>query len=381
MIRIGIVGAGYWGSKHIRVFHDLETAELALVCDLDTARLKAVARSYGGVRTTTDYRELLGEDVDAVVIATSVDTHYTLAYQALMAGKHVLVEKPLTTEVSTAEELVDLARERGLVLMTGHTYQYHPVVDFLKDLLGKKELGDLYYIDTARLNLGAFRPDVDVLWDLAPHDISILLYLLGQDPLWVSAKATAHVNPAQHEISYVTLGFPNHVLAHVHVSWLDPCKVRRLTLVGSERMAMFDELAPEGQLRLYDKGAYMGAERQNGGYPEVHYRHGEVRVPFIPNKEPLTLECADFVKSIADGTSPRSNGSFALRVISILEAAHRSLASDGNQIYLAPAADRPNVLEPRRPQVSETFVKTPVLNGVANGHNGHSTTPLEKESL
>ena len=193
------------------------------------------------------------------------------------------------------------------------------------------ELGDLYYIDSARLNLGVFRTDVDVLWDLAPHDISIFLYLLGKDPTWVSAKTTAHVNPSLAEVSYLSLGFPEKILAHTHVSWLDPCKVRRLTLVGSKRMVVFDEVNPDDPIRIYDKGAKLSPPNGSGG-PVVQYRYGEVRVPFLSYAEPLKIEDADFVDCIENGKVPRSDGREAVRVISILEAAHVSLAEEGRQV-------------------------------------------------
>ena len=344
MISVAIVGAGYWGSKHVRVFHELPDAELAIVCDSDPARLEAVRHSYPRTKTTTSFDDVLESDVEAVVIATSVDSHFELGRRALSAGKHVLIEKPLTTRFDTAEVLVRIAEEAQLVLMTGHTYQYHPAVEYLKEFLASGELGDLYYVDSARLNLGVFRHDVDVLWDLAPHDLSMLLHVLGTHPTWVSAEGTAHVNPSIHEVSYLTLSFPGQVLAHIHVSWLDPCKVRRLTLVGSRRMVVFDDCAPDDQLRIYDKGATLSQNGNGNGNgavgPGVQYHQGEVRVPFIPPNEPLKLECADFLECVATGRKPKSNGREALRVVSILEAAHRSPANGGAQVPLrAPEPD------------------------------------------
>lgn len=333
MIRIGVVGAGYWGAKHLRVFHELPESQLKMVCDQDPAILARMRHFYPNVSTTSKYRELLEGDIDAIVIATPVNTHFQLTKEALLAGKHVLVEKPLTAEVASARVLVDLAEEKRLTLMVGHTYQYHPAVEFLRDFLESGELGDLYYIDSARLNLGVFRTDVDVLWDLAPHDVSILLFMLGQYPTWISAKATSHVNPALAEVSYLSLGFPNRILAHTHVSWLDPCKVRRLTLVGSKRMLVFDEMALEDQIRIYEKGASLDLNGSGNG-AVVEYRYGEVRSPFIPSTEPLKAECAHFLECVAEGETPRSDGWDALRVISIIEAAHESLRKGGKQIEL-----------------------------------------------
>jgi len=355
-MRIGVVGAGYWGTKHIRVFHELEDVELYMVCDKDPANLENLNRYYSGVRTTTDLKEMLESDVDAVVIATPVLTHFELAKEFLMAGKHVLVEKPLTTDSSSARELVELAEQRGLFLMVGHTYQFHPAVDYIKEFLQSGELGDLYYMDSARLNLGVFRPDVNVLWDLAPHDISIILYLLDENPSWISAKTTAHVNPAIAEVSYIAIGFPGNILTHTHVSWLDPCKVRRLTLVGSKRMIVFDDVAPDDSVRIYDKGASLSNGANGTAGPAIQYRYGEVRAPYIPYSEPLKNECAHFIHCIRSGEMPKSNGRDALKIISILEAAHVSMADGGRQVELeAPKAagaqpnksDRPSIISVR----------------------------------
>ena len=335
MIRVGVVGAGYWGFKHVRVFHELQDSELYMICDQDPEKLAQVRHYYPSARTTSDYTEMLESDVEAIVVATPVGTHFSIAKAALLAGKHVLVEKPLTAEVETAQELVTLAEQRSLTLMVGHTYLFHPAVEFMRDFLRKGELGNLYYIDSARLNLGVFRSDVDVLWDLAPHDISIMLFILDQEPLWISTKGTAHINPSLTEVSYLSLGFPNQVLAHIHVSWLDPSKVRRLTMVGSKKMAVFDELAtPEDQVRIYNKGASLNQNGNAGNGLHVQYRYGDITAPFIPYAEPLKNECGHFLESIESGVVPRSSGREAIRVISVLEAAHQSLDEGGIQIDL-----------------------------------------------
>ncbi len=335
MIRVGVIGAGYWGFKHLRVFHELRGSDLYIVCDEDPAKLEQVRHYFPSARTTVDYREMLESDVEAIVVATPVGTHFSIAKDALLAGKHVLVEKPLTSEMETARELVTLAEQRSLTLMVGHTYLFHPAVEFMRDYLASGELGNLYYLDSARLNLGVFRSDVDVLWDLAPHDISIMLFLLDQDPTWISARGTAHINPSLAEVSYISLGFPDQVLAHTHVSWLDPSKVRRLTMVGSKKMVVFDELAaPEDQVRIYNKGASLSQNGSGGNGLQVQYRYGDITAPFIPYAEPLKNECAHLLESIRDGSIPRSNGREALRVISILEAAHQSQADGGGPVNM-----------------------------------------------
>ncbi len=336
MIRVGVVGAGYWGFKHLRVLHELRDSELYMVCDEDPTKLEQVKHYFPSARTTADLGEMLESDVEAIVVSTPVGSHYSIAKAALLAVKHVLVEKPLTSELETALELVTLAEKKSLTLMVGHTYLFHPAVEFMRDYLESGELGDLYYLDSARLNLGVFRSDVDVLWDLAPHDVSIMLFLLNQAPNWISAKGTAHINPSLAEVSYLSLGFPNQVLAHTHVSWLDPSKVRRLTMVGSKKMVVFDELAaPEDQVRIFNKGASLCDNGSVGNGVHVQYRYGDITAPFIPYAEPLKRECGQFVESIENKSTPRSSGRDALSVISILEAAHKSLADGGSLIDLS----------------------------------------------
>lgn len=335
-MKAGVVGCGYWGAKHVRVLSEHKDISLEIVCDGNSDSRERIRGMYPGVRTTGDFRLLLDSDVEAVVISTPVDTHYQLAKDALLSGKHVLVEKPLSTSVQACQELIDLADSRRLTLMTGHTFLYHPAVEFVKELLQSGQLGDLYYVDSARLNLGVFRSDVDVLWDLAPHDISILLYLLDVGPDWVSAQATAHIKPRHFETAYVDMGFPGEVLGHVHVSWLDPCKVRRLTLVGSKRMVVFDDASPAEQLRIYDKGVSVSANGK-GDSGEVQYRHGEVLMPFISSEEPLKRQVADFIRSVANGSRPVSDGALALKVVSILEAADKSLSDGADEKALVSA--------------------------------------------
>ncbi len=308
MVKIGVMGCGYWGSKHIRNFHELPDADLAVVCDLNPERREQIKGMYPNLAVTDSYSDFLDSDVDGIVIATPPLTHYALAREALSRGKHVLVEKPLTTSSYEASHLVILAEERERILMVGHTYEYNPAVEFLKEYIQSGELGDLYYIDSARLNLGAFQRDVDVVWDLAPHDLSMFRYILGQEPLSVSARGAAHINPKICEVAYVELKFPDNVLAHVHLSWLDPRKVRRMTIVGSKKMAVFDDMSDSDRIRIYNSGVSVNADGQDFRYPPVSYRHGEVFIPHIPPAEPLTLECQHFVDSIRDGTTPRSDG-------------------------------------------------------------------------
>ena len=339
MTKIGVVGCGYWGAKHARSFHEIPEAQLAMVCDLSPERLAHIQVIYPTTATTQSFSELLESNVDGVVIATPPSTHYSLATQALAAGKHVLVEKPFVTNSDLAADLVMLAEAKAKVLMVGHTYEYNPAVEFLRDYVASGQLGELYYIDAARLSLGLFQPDVDVVWDLGPHEFSMFMYILGQEPVSVGARGAAHVNPDFCEVAYIDMVFPSNVLAHVHVSWLHPQKVRRVTLVGSEKMVVFDDLSESDRIRIYNRGVTI----TNGpdlSYHSVAYRDGEVHIPRIPMSEPLKLECQHFVECIRDGKRPRSDGLSGLRVVRILEKAQTSLQNGGRREPVANSLTR-----------------------------------------
>ena len=339
MVNIGIIGCGYWGPKLIRNFHEIPEANLSMVCDLDKGKLERVQKEYPYVATTTDIGELLESSVDAVVVATPVASHYCLAKQALLHNKHVLVEKPLTRSIGEAKELIELAEKRNLVLMAGHTYEYHPAVEFMCQLVKSGELGEIYYINAARLNLGLFRSDVNVLWDLAPHDICIVLALLDKDPLAVSATGAGHIDIAVCDVAYMELRFSDKTLAHLHVSWLDPCKVRQITIVGSKKMVIYDDVSENEKIRIYDKGVTIpgGTIPNNGGNFAAwlpSYRYGDVTIPFIPNTEPLRLECSHFLECITKGKRPRTDGWAGLKIVTILEAANKSLLNGGGREML-----------------------------------------------
>jgi predicted dehydrogenase len=330
MLNVGIIGCGYWGAKHVRIFNTLTDARLTIVCDQDKSKLNQVHEQYPYVARTSDYRDLLGDSVDALVIATPVSTHYELAREALLHGKHVLAEKPLTASNKEALELVKLAKKQNRVLMVGHTFMYHPAVNYLRQLTKSGELGEILYIDTARLNLGLLRPDVNVIWDLAPHDTSIILYILDREPISVSARGAAHFDPTIHDVAYLELKFDSELFAHIHVSWLDPCKVRRVTIVGSKKMAVYNDVSDAEKIRIYDKGINIPTDNDNfAGWPP-RYRFGDVLIPFISNTEPLKLECSEFVRCVIEGKNPISDGLAGLRVVNILETAHRSLMNGGS---------------------------------------------------
>ena len=327
-LNVGIIGYGYWGPNLTRNFFEIPMSELVAISDLKQDRLQRARTLYPDVVTTPDYTELFDLDLDAVVISTPPATHYPLAKECLEHGLHVLVEKPLTLTSEHAEELINLAASKGLTLMVGHTFEYNSAVMALKDYINNGELGDIYYLDAARLNLGLFQKDSNVLWDLAPHDISILLYLLGEKPISVSAQGMQSVFEGIYDVAYMNLVFPNRVSAYIHVSWLDPCKVRRVTAVGSKKMIVYNDMEAEQKLKIYDKGVDMPAYT-NGGFSEFlcSYRSGDILIPKIKLVEPLRQECQHFLDSIVNGEPPCSDGDDGLSVIKILEAAQRSMAN------------------------------------------------------
>ncbi len=340
MINVGIVGCGYWGPKLIRNFYELPDSNLALVCDLDKARLLQVKKQYPQAGITTNFADVLQSNVDAVVIATPVNTHYSLVKEALSNGKHVLVEKPMTSSSTEAKDLIRLADSHHRVLMAGHIYEYHPAIDYLKQVIKSGELGEIFAIDAHRLNLGLFRPDVNVLWDLGPHDISIMLAIMDQEPVSVSARGSGHLDPHLCDLAYLELLYANGTSAHIHLSWLDPRKVRQITIIGSKKMAFYDDVAEAEKIYVYDKGCALKSNDGNGAgslspWPP-QYRYGDVTIPFISNAEPLRNECSHFLTCIREGRQPRTDGLAGLKVISILEAANRSLINGGQRVNLTP---------------------------------------------
>jgi predicted dehydrogenase len=330
MLRVGVVGCGYWGPKLIRNFHELPDVELVWASDLRQDRLDHVAGLYSKVRTTCDYRELLASDLDAVVIATPVSTHHGLALEALRAGKHVLVEKPLAASVREAEEIVAEGKQQDRVVMVGHTFEYNPAVEAVREIIASGELGQVYYINGTRVNLGLFQPDINVMWDLAPHDISILRFILGMDPEKVSVRGGVYVQCQKgiHDVAYLTLHFPNGVLADVRVSWLDPCKIRRYTVVGSEKMLVYDDIA-EDKVLIYDKGVEVPPYSDTEEEFHLSYRQGDGTPRPVKWVEPLKAECRHFADCIRNGQEPRSSGWVGLQVVRVLESAQRSLLNGG----------------------------------------------------
>lgn len=333
-IRIGIIGFGYWGPNLTRTFYELPASELVAIAEMKDDQLARAKAKYPYVTLVKDYKALFLLKLDAVVICTPPSTHFEIAKDCLLHGLHVFIEKPMTDNSKDAEELIVLADASGLTLMTGHIFEYNTAVVALKQYIESKELGDIYYLDTARLNLGLYTRKSNVIWDLATHDISILLFLLDKKPISVSAHGVPCVLPGVYDVAYINLVFPDNLTAYVHVSWLDPCKVRRVTVVGSKKMAVFNDLEAEGKIKIYEKG--IDASEHTNGFGEFlyNYRSGDITIPTIRFKEPLREECEHFLNSIINHTEPRSSGHDGLRVIKILEAAQRSIANDSTHEYI-----------------------------------------------
>ncbi len=324
-LKLGLIGYGYWGPNLARNFNEIPASELVAVADLKEERLQKAHSLYPSVTTTKNYPDLFDLGLDAVVVSTPPALHHPIARECLERGLHVLVEKPMTLSSRDAEDLVTLAEARGLTLMVGHTFEYNSAVHALKKYIDSGELGEVYYIDMARLNLGLFQRDSDVLWDLAPHDISILLYLLGQRPDTVSAHGMSCVFEHITDVAYVNLNFAGRVVANIHVSWLDPCKVRRVTVVGSKKMIVYNDIENEQKLKIYDKGVDAPTYTNGFGEFQCNYRSGDITIPKIKFVEPLREECQHFLECIREGKRPSSSGHDGLSVVRILEAAEHSM--------------------------------------------------------
>ncbi|MGH7906469.1 MAG: Gfo/Idh/MocA family protein [Candidatus Binataceae bacterium] len=330
---IGVVGLGYWGPNWVRNFFTLGCARRIIACDLDQARRDHVKSLYAGIETTASFEDLLDDpEVDGVVIATPVSTHYRLARRVLEADKSVLVEKPLAMSASEAADLVAIARDRGRVLMAGHTFEYSAPVLKIRDLITAGELGDIFYISSVRANLGLFQHDINVAWDLATHDISIILMLMGRMPEAVSCQAQSHYRSDVEDVAMLSLHFARNVIAFIHVSWLDPNKIRRTTIVGSRKMLVYDDTALTEKIRIYDKGVDVNRYYDTYGEFQFSYRYGDIQIPRIEEHEPLRAECAHFAECIHDGQTPRTDGLCGLRVVSVLEAASISLKTGGRKV-------------------------------------------------
>jgi len=335
VVRVGVVGYGYWGPNLVRNFSDVADCEVATVCDLNPDRRTLVARRHPSVSTTADPEDLIRDTrIDAVVIATPVSSHFELAMRVLAAGKHVWVEKPLALNAAQASRLVEQADRVGRTLLVDHTFAYTPAVRKIRDLVAGDALGDIYYYDSVRVNLGLFQHDVDVIWDLAVHDLSIIDYVLPDRPCAVSATGMAHVPGQPENIAYITLFFESSLIAHVHVNWLAPLKVRRTLIGGSRKMIVYDDLEASEKVKVYDKGLTMRQGPDDVYQMLAGYRSGDMWSPQLEIGEALHSEARHFVDCIERGATPLTDGRSGLRVVQILEAASRSMRERGRIVEL-----------------------------------------------
>ena len=341
---IGVIGLGYWGPNLVRNIAEMDAAKIVALCDSNSDALDAIALRYPGTRKTVHYEEILASsDVDAVVVATPISTHASLAHEALAAGKHVFVEKPLASSSAEAVALAELAEASGLVLMPGHTFLYSPPVRKIKEIIDSGELGEIYFISTSRVNLGLHQSDVSVVWDLGPHDVSILRYWLGELPRDVSAISRSCVLPGVPDVAFINLRFPSGAIANVELSWLAPSKLRRTAIVGSHKMVVYDDTSNES-VRIFDSGANLPDPESFGEY-RLSYRTGDIVSPAIDPTEPLSLELAEFVAAIRDGQTLTSSPAVGIDVVRTLEAVDRSLAADGAPALVEGARERPDIAE------------------------------------
>ena len=375
-IKIGVVGCGYWGPNLIRNFRALQDCKLKVMCDLSEDRLKHLGALYPEVEQTRDFNYVLtGADVDGVVIATAVRLHYPMAKAALEAGKHTFIEKPMASSAAQCEELVQIARKNGLILMIGHTFLYSPAVRKIKEIVDKGDVGEIRYISARRLNLGLFQKDINVAWDLAPHDISIIQYIMGEAPVTINCRGSAHITPGIEDVTTMCLSYDKQRTAIIHSSWLDPRKVREMTIVGSKRMIVYDDVAPQEKIRVFDSRVERPPHYDT--FAEFHYayHYGDVYAPYIKQEEPLKIECQHFLDCIREGKNPVTNGQRGMELVQILEASSASLKLGGGPVDLVKLDGNAFSVPPHKG--SRT---APVVHG-ANGTNGSKHTGASGEPV
>jgi predicted dehydrogenase len=369
-LAVGIVGCGYWGPNLIRNFSSCPLTEVAAVCDANPARLEAMARSHGHLKQLSSLDQLLDMNLDAVAIATPVSTHFPIAQRCLEAGLHVMVEKPLARTVKEAQALIDLAERNGRVLMVDHTYLFSNAVHKIKTLVEEGLLGDLYYVDSVRINLGLFQHDVNVVWDLAPHDLAIADYVLGLQARSISAWGCAHADPNIEDIAYVNVDYGDRLMANFHVNWLSPVKIRQMIFAGSHKSLIFNELNTTEPIKLYDRGIDVAETEEEVRKLRIDYRSGDIWSPHIEACEPLQQAVSHFAQCIRESTPCISDGHVGLRVVQLLEAATRSIRAQGGRIALSngtPSNGYSNARTSRPIQLHPDVPQRPV--GVAGGNS------------
>ena len=334
-INVGVVGCGYWGPNLIRNFRHLQDCRVKLMCDTSEQRLAHIKSLYPEIEGHKDFGHLLNDaGLDAVIIATPVRFHYTMAKASLLAGKHTFIEKPMASSAEECEELIQIAEERGLVLMVGHTFLYSPAVRKIKELVDRGDIGDIRYISSRRLNLGLYQKDINVAWDLAPHDISIILHILGELPVSVNCRGEAHITPGIEDVTNIHLTFTKQRSAMIQSSWLDPRKVREMTIVGSKRMIVYDDVAPIEKLKIFDVRVEVPPHYDTFAEFQYSYHYGDMYVPYLKQEEPLKVVCQHFLDCIRNGKTPLTNGRRGLELVKILEAASASLKCNGAAIEI-----------------------------------------------
>jgi predicted dehydrogenase len=334
MIKIGLIGYGYWGPNLVRNFAQTPNCKIVKIADANIERLGVVKKLYPEIELTTNSQDLIRcNEIDAIIIATPVFTHYNIAKSALQNNKHVLIEKPMTSDVESSIELINIAKSKNLTLMIDHTFLYTDSVNKIKQIINEGELGDLKYFDSTRINLGLFQPDVNVLWDLAPHDISILLFLKNEFPISVNATGISHTGNDIENIAYLTINYQSNFIAHINCSWTSPTKVRSTLIGGSKKMIMYNDLEPSEKIRIYDT-SYQFKNSEDKNRILVDYRIGDISLPKISNTEALLGVANDFIESISNNKDPISNSEIGLSVVKILEAAQKSIKSKGKEIKL-----------------------------------------------
>jgi predicted dehydrogenase len=335
-IKVGVVGCGYWGPNLIRNFRSLPDCHLKMMCDTSQQRLTHLKSLYPEVEAETDYNHMLnGVGLDAVVIATAVRSHYPLAKASLLAGKHTFIEKPMASSSHECEELIEIARKKELVLMIGHTFLYSPAVRRIKEIVDSGDIGEIRYINARRLNLGLFQKDINVTWDLAPHDIAIALHIIGEQPITVNCQGSAHITPGIEDLTTMCLGFQKQRTAIIQSSWLDPRKVREMTIVGSKRMIVYDDVAPLEKIRIFDARVECPPHYDTFAEFQYAYHYGDVYSPYLKQEEPLKTECQHFLDCIKFGRTPLTDGQQGLELVRILEASSESLKKGGAPVLLS----------------------------------------------
>ena len=358
-ICVGVVGCGYWGPNLIRNLSNLSECELKVICDLDIQRLNHMKGLYPKAEVSTDFTELVARpDIDALLIATSAPTHYSMAKQALLAGKHVFIEKPMATSSEQCDELVQLAAEQDLTLMVGHTFLYSAPVRRIKEIIGKGDIGELRYISARRLNLGLFQRNINVTWDLAPHDISIILYVTGMLPVSINCQGNSHVTKGVEDVTSMCMNFNNGVFATVQNSWLDPRKVREMTIVGSRRMIVYDDVQPLEKIRIYDTRVETPPHYDTFAEFQYSYHYGDSYIPYVKQEEPLKVECQHFLECIRSASRPITDGVHGANVVRVLEASTNSLRQNGASVPFTPhSAAKPSVKRTSKAVRSSKVVK------------------------